>query len=24
LQRVLVANVGISVFWPPSFDYVYP
>jgi outer membrane beta-barrel protein len=23
-QRVFVANVGVSVFWPPSFDYVYP
>ncbi len=23
-QRVFVANVGVSFFWPFSFDYVYP
>ncbi len=23
-QRVFVANVGVSLFWPFSFEYVYP
>ena len=24
IQKVFVANVGFSFFFPPTFEYVYP